>query len=1095
MKILQLRFKNINSLAGENEIDFTKPIFTQDGLFAITGKTGAGKSSILDAIALALFGKTPRVEITGTDNAVITRGEKDCYAEVIFEVAGNIWKSSWKQERTRTGTLKPVNRIIANSEGLIVADQVRSCDQKIEEIIGLSFEQFTKVILLAQGSFAAFLQAKQNEKGELLEQITGTAVYAEISKKVFERSKIEKEKLDQILAVLASFKLMSEEEMSSLKQEILMLETQKKLLDEEVLKLEVRKKQLQDVAHLKNQLTELQLNLPILAEQHVHALSEFQKADLAYQQAKEFQIQQQPLFKKVLEFDTKISEGEKVLQPIKLAILELDKQTAIISKTIENEQAAFIELGLLLAQKQEWANRHDTYKLLVNQFAAIEIESGSLQTSLEEWNDLNVKNNILEKDVELKREAAKEAALLFAHSEENLGRKVIALDEKKEEWLSMLNGSDLASLQANKANLLTLGFQLKNWKDLEVQIAHSQIEVSNLGNKLVSYDKQKEVLLSQKNQHKNTLSGLEIQINLLEENIKLTKTIQSLEEHRKGLIDGEACPLCGALEHPFALGNMPHLEEKGLELAELKKHYLAIVNASQEIENLHAKIGSDILNASENKEKEEKKLQEQITHQEKLLNEILLAFSDFEMPMGEGRLDALTAMMDKMRNEILILSDLIKRATDCEAQIINLRDVDMPALQHSLNQALIQKNIAETAQKLIEQQWQENIKLTDLRQEKLLVAQQNLSNKLAVYGVDNMIDLKVCLDQWQDNTLKIEQLIAKINSLEADLAIQKKELENVTNLLSDKQKSQQQTEAEIVALWIARKEIFEEKSVEEAELLLAKQLEACEKLKQNNEKVKHDAHTELEKVKAIIEEKEIALQGLLALQIDEKPLNELEANLKEMKISSGELIQKMGGYQQIVLSNNEQVERSAKKLNERERQEIIYHKWASLNELIGSSDGKKYRNFAQALTFEHLIGLSNKQLQKMSDRYLLKRSGDASNPFELSVIDKFQNAELRTAQNLSGGEKFIVSMSLALGLANMASKNMRIDTMFIDEGFGTLDSDYLDVALSALSNLQSEGKIIGVISHLSELKERIATHIEVVPSGNGHSKINIKNGA
>ncbi|MDR3338739.1 MAG: ATP-dependent endonuclease, partial [Candidatus Symbiothrix sp.] len=98
----------------------------------------------------------------------------------------------------------------------------------------------------------------------------------------------------------------------------------------------------------------------------------------------------------------------------------------------------------------------------------------------------------------------------------------------------------------------------------------------------------------------------------------------------------------------------------------------------------------------------------------------------------------------------------------------------------------------------------------------------------------------------------------------------------------------------------------------------------------------------------------------------------------------------------------------------------------------------------------------------------------------------------RTAQNLSGGEKFIVSLSLALGLANMASRNMCIDTMFIDEGFGTLDSDYLDVALSALSNLQNEGKLIGVISHLSELKERIVTHIEVTSKGNGHSQIEIR---
>ena len=162
-----------------------------------------------------------------------------------------------------------------------------------------------------------------------------------------------------------------------------------------------------------------------------------------------------------------------------------------------------------------------------------------------------------------------------------------------------------------------------------------------------------------------------------------------------------------------------------------------------------------------------------------------------------------------------------------------------------------------------------------------------------------------------------------------------------------------------------------------------------------------------------------------------------------------------------------------------------------MNELIGSSDGKKYRNFAQALTFEHLTHLSNLQLQKMSDRYLLRQTGDVSNPFELSVIDKFQNNEERTAQNLSGGEKFIVSLALALGLASMAGKNMSIDTMFVDEGFGTLDSDYLDIALNTLSNLQNEGKIIGVISHLNELKERIATHIEIIPSGGGHSKIQL----
>lgn len=200
---------------------------------------------------------------------------------------------------------------------------------------------------------------------------------------------------------------------------------------------------------------------------------------------------------------------------------------------------------------------------------------------------------------------------------------------------------------------------------------------------------------------------------------------------------------------------------------------------------------------------------------------------------------------------------------------------------------------------------------------------------------------------------------------------------------------------------------------------------------------------------------------------------------------------RIGGIQQALRAHEENLRSSEKKLKQKEALHAECNKWGKLNELIGSSDGKKFRNYAQALTFEHLLALANRQLQKMSDRYLLKRTGDNANPFELSVIDKFQNGEERTVQNLSGGEKFIVSLSLALGLSGMAGRNMRIDTMFIDEGFGTLDADYLDVALTALSNLQNEGKVIGVISHIAELKERIATHIEVLPSGNGRSRIQI----
>ena len=151
-------------------------------------------------------------------------------------------------------------------------------------------------------------------------------------------------------------------------------------------------------------------------------------------------------------------------------------------------------------------------------------------------------------------------------------------------------------------------------------------------------------------------------------------------------------------------------------------------------------------------------------------------------------------------------------------------------------------------------------------------------------------------------------------------------------------------------------------------------------------------------------------------------------------------------------------------------------RWDMLHQLIGSSDGKKYRNFAQGLTFEMMIGYANRQLQKMMDRYLLIR--DDTRLLELNVIDNYQAGEIRSTKNLSGGESFIISLSLALGLSHMASKNVRIDSLFLDEGFGSLDEEALDTAF-----------MIGVISHVSALKERINTQIQVIPQAGGRSVI------
>ncbi len=1093
MKILKLKFKNINSLSGENEIDFTQSVFTNEGLFAITGKTGAGKSSILDAISLALYGKTPRVEISGNENAVMTRGEKDCYSEITFEVNGKVWKSSWKQERTRTGNLKPVVRQISDSNNKIIADQLRACDTRIVEILGLTFDQFTKVILLAQGSFAAFLEANKNDKGELLEQITGTEIYGEISKKVFERSKAEKEKLDRVLLELEAIKILSEEEIKNLNDEIAAFETEKTQLDEELQKIETAKKWLSDLDSLQKQIDETKRKLPELEVKTITTKEAFDASENALKTLKEEQKELEPLFKKVRELDTKISEKEKLLHPILTAISDLDKNIKELSQTLEAQHTNLGKAEKLLEAKRKWASEHQKYEELVSTYAAIENEYRQLISSFKEIENLNAEITNLQKDLKSKEAALQQAAKVFTEKEKDLAAKTQELETGKTEYAAILDGKELSLLQSEKENISGLYNQIKNLIQVEQAIAANQKEIEDFAGKIRQLDSFIQELSKKIKIDKITIDHLDRQINLLDENIKLTKTIQSLDELRQTLKDGEACPLCGALEHPFAQGNVPQMGEKEIELATLKRQWQEISKTVQQNEKNLVTYNSDRDNALKNRAKEEKYLSDNLEKQKEILAEIKSVQADFTIPDGENKIEKLKEILSQKQAELKQITAIIERAINCEKQLIRLRDREIPVLQREKEAALKSKNESETAQKLSEQQLNDKQELAATAKDKYKKERASLRVKLQDYGVENMEGLKRCLEAWNENKKQTEELTNLTTTLKSSIALNRKELENLEKSLTEKQNDKQSIETEKQLLSAQRKEIFGEKSVEEEENLLKRRIEAAEAAKVKTEKEKNEANTEFEKNKAIVTNKEKEWTEKQAQNITEELYEELQTAGEEKKKQAEEMSQKIGANRQTLLSNAENRKASLDKLKEKERQQAIFNQWAKLNELIGSGDGKKYRNFAQALTFEHLISLSNKQLQKMSDRYLLKRSGDSSNPFELSVIDKFQNSEERTAQNLSGGEKFIVSLSLALGLANMAGKNMRIDTMFIDEGFGTLDSDYLDVALNALSNLQSEGKIIGIISHLTELKERISTHIEVVPLGNGHSRIQITN--
>lgn len=199
MKILDIKLKNLNSLKGEWHINLSDSIYISEGIFAITGATGAGKTTIFDAICLALYAQTPRLgKIGSKSNEIMTRKTNECYAHVIFEVSGKKYSCVWQQHKSNK-TLQPAKHIISELPlGNIISDRTKDTVKAVEDITGLDFRRFTQAIMLEQGGFDAFLKANAGERSQILELLTGTEIYGEISSRVYERMKTERQKLDNI---------------------------------------------------------------------------------------------------------------------------------------------------------------------------------------------------------------------------------------------------------------------------------------------------------------------------------------------------------------------------------------------------------------------------------------------------------------------------------------------------------------------------------------------------------------------------------------------------------------------------------------------------------------------------------------------------------------------------------------------------------------------------------------------------------------------------------------------------------------------------------------------------------------------------------
>lgn len=1182
MKILRLRFKNINSLKGENFIDFTTEPLSETGIFAIIGPTGSGKSSILDAITLALYNRTPRsgTQLSKTEisdlGSIITQNTDECFAEVDYNINGNEYRSKWMLKRARTGNLRDHEMELAKLPSQQLYDLKKSqVPKKNEEIIGLNYEQFVKSVLLSQGEFSKFLKAKADERGDLLEKITGTEIYRKIGRAAFERWKIEKENLVRKEDALEHFRLLDEEEIETLSSrsenfkakvaklepeikqlnlqyqikltldkisgEITVIEKEKDNLadaaqkfEKEAEKLKIHKKLLSIKTEISNH-TQLSDKKNELCKNIDKAQNEIEILEKNHSTANEKLISDKKLFEsKNIEFEN--------LKPVIKEVKVIDNDISMLQSKVDDEKSTYENL------KNESVLYQKRRDKLIKQSEKEKAEKETLTI----WLQKNVQVSQLDKEIPLigsmisnLTNQAKHAKKLITESGKS------SLLTKEMDWNAILDKNKASKGQiSEKAGSLeqTLIYTTKELEKLEkdreskrqayteieklIEISASHAEKqSKINNaKQIVDKKQQEVQVFVKTieAYKKQIEIAEMHIKELQIQKERRELEKSLDKHREKLRENEACPLCGSVHHPF-VKEYKQLLDKTLEmLKKQEKTAKELQEKLRESENKYVKISTEIKNENEkiivltgecddliarfdkkctkndfrldiNKATEIETLKNLIIEEGKHLKENIDMLRSLIKLNDE--IKDLKIIEDKITDVCLAEKKLIERLDiyknyTNENHDYNKRFEALKKMSEQYKNSTERHSTLENSLGKLEIQLSENRTHESKLKERLSLLNERLTNLKA--KLDSLKSKRNALmddrnpevvektfnDEIRDLTNKIHKTENQIAKIATQTEGEKKQLDTLQN---------EKIRTETAFAQIIR---FLEPEIEK---LGFDNIDTARQHILSNEEAEN-----INKKKKLIEEKRISITQSLKDKRNAFDETKAKENIEGSPIKIAETIDKIekeiAGFNQEIGIIKNKIEDDQKARNDWQKAQyelnIVkkeYEKWGRLNTLIGDAEGKKFSRFAQELTLLQLIAKANQHLRMLNDRYIIKKSGKKSRE-DIVVVDKYLGNSERAVQTLSGGESFLASLALALGLSDLAGQNTRIESLFIDEGFGSLDQQALDLALDALEKLQNETKrTIGVISHVQALKDRITTQIELKRIGTGYSTIEIRN--
>ena len=1050
MKILALRGAGIGSLLKEFCVDFEKAPLRNCGLFAITGPTGSGKSKLLDAMCLALFNNSPRLKKSGgnkfdqTDlspndpRTLLNKDAQSAYAEVDFlGVDLKKYRARWSVRRLKK----------SKKDG-----GVAKVEMRLTEILGnfatcgaAQQAQARSATLISQG-YKETLALIAQKIGCDFAQFTKTVLLAQNDFAAFLGAKDdERAQILQMLTDSTIFEKISiaahlkhKEVSARFKELTAQMDAQKIPTEKEKDDL---KKEIADILQKKSTLT---VEKEHLEQQKTWILQLNDLNNLFLKAEKDFLLLKEEWENNLPKIaQLKRKKNAFTLKPLWIQKEETHKQFS------ENEQAIF-ENNQKIVETQNTLQNAEKHLIQSKKVLAdfeVEIKSKA--------NDLEKAKGLDEQLLKIKTEIQKEEEFLHSILAQNkkakddsaqIQKAMIEKESQMEnlkEYFAKKQKHLLLENVWDKVENLLKSFNFQYLQDLEKSIVEKESQLSK---------KENDFALIQKDFNSAKTAF---------ESSQQTLKNQIICELSLGLQDGKSCPVCGSAKHPapFHL-NVENKNAELLDLENLKKNVEAT-------ESAFSKAEKELLLFKENL----KHLKENYENQKKSLSDSLNALNEYLLPIASDWQNRF------LNNPALFLENSAKNVAQCRTQ---------KKLEESLkNDLFLLQNNYENASKIILKN------KNSLEEKELFLKEKNnvfeniqkercsLFEGKSVSEIQNtwhFEENQLKNNAWQaknekDLLLKSLAIYKKNND---DLQIKSAELKNAlatfTHQFEKALKDYDFSKEEIKALFLQDQQevqaqyhqtlkIEEEKN--SAELLKNTRQKDLEKHEKTNP-FENAQVLNLDEINALLNEKKAALEtseSLLAKR--QAQAGELEAQGRAAET-----------LRQAVLEAQEEASL-----------------WAGMNDLLGAYDGKVFRDFAQRYTLDALVLHANSHLQKLWRRYALKRAPES---LALWVVDLAAGGVPRSVHSLSGGESFLVSLSLALGLATLKDSAQLSDSLFIDEGFGALDKESLALVMNALENLHAAGRTVGVISHIEEMCERIAVRVLVKPNDlSGSSNLEI----